>query len=310
MTRLELELDGVTVTARLLDEDAPRTCRALWDALPFEALVVHSRWAGARLHTRTHPKIDVGPISYPFIENPSAYQAPGDVVVWPLNNELMISYGPGKFEWMDQHYLVTHVATIEGNFSEFAGKIERLQWEGAKKLVIRRSARESSPGPVAATGTRFKIECEGRTWIGELFEERAPRICKAFLEALPLEGPITNTHGSGDMIHFWARVPNAPIDEKDARQRDERPIEYQGRRVGISYIAYYDLQELRGLNPGDIFIHSMTDIRIVHGQSFQESMPTKFARIVEGDVRDLHEIADRVQLEGAKMMRIVKATSH
>ena len=98
--------------------------------------------------------------------------------------------------------------------AEFAGKIERLQWEGAKKLVIRRSARESSPGPVAATGTRFKIECEGRTWIGELFEERAPRICKAFLEALPLEGPITNTHGSGDMIHFWARVPNAPIEER------------------------------------------------------------------------------------------------
>ena len=76
MTRLELELDGVTVTARLLNEDAPRTCGALWDALPFEALVVHSRWAGARLHTLTHPKIDVGPISYPFIENPSAYQAP------------------------------------------------------------------------------------------------------------------------------------------------------------------------------------------------------------------------------------------
>ena len=74
--------------------------------------------------------------------------------------------------------------------------------------------------------------------------------------------------------------------------------------MGISYIAYYDLQELRGLNPGDIFIHSMTDIRIVHGQSFQESMPTKFARIVEGDVSDLHKIADRVQLEGAKMMRM------
>ena len=307
MRMIELEIEGVTALARLLDDGAPRTCQALWDILPFESLVTHSRWSGSRLHTRTHPELDIGPVDYPFIENPSAYQAPGDVVIWPLDNELMVIYSPGKFQRMGQHWPVTHVASIEGDMAQFADKIERLQWDGARKLIIRRGAAIARPKPaVVKLSTRFQIECDGKTWVAELFKERVPHICKAFLDALPLAGPITNTHGSGDMIHFWARVPNAPLAEKDTRKRDERPIEYQGKQVGISYIAYFDPQEMRGLNPGDIFLHSMGDIRLVHGQSFQASLPVKFGRIVEGSIMELHEIADRIEMEGAKTMRMTK----
>lgn len=304
MKKIELILDGVAVNARLLEEEAPKTCAAILQVLPFETLVIHSRWAGGRLHSLTNPNLNLGEIKYPFIENPSFSQAPGDVLVWPLNNEIMVTYSPGKFQWMSQSYLLTHFASIESDMSKFSSKIERLQWEGAKKLKIRELKSDALPYITKVTGPRFKIECEGNIWIGELFNDELPDICSKFLKALPLEGPITNTHGSGDMIHFWASIMESYKPKEELSYRYEMPIEFQGKKVGISYIAYYEERGLRGVNPGDIFLHSMGDIRIVHGQSFQEGMPTKFARIVEGDIGELHNIADRVQLEGAKVLRM------
>ncbi len=306
MRYLDLELDGVTAKALLLEKKAPGTCQALWDVLPYESLVTHSRWSGSRLHTKKHPPLKLGKFKYPFIENPSAYQAPGDVCIWPLNNELTINYGPGEFKHMDQPWLMTHVATIEeGDIEQFASKIERLQWDGAKKLVIRRSARAPRPSKKdESKGHKIQIECEGDRWIAELYEDEASEICKALLASLPLEGPITNTHGSGDLIHFWARVRNAPKSEK--KEREARPIEFNGKQVGISYIAYFEKREMRGLQSGDLFLHSMGDIRLVHGQAFQGSMPSKFGRIVQGDIGKLHALAERVEMEGAKTMKITK----
>ena len=304
MKNIEIILDGVRVNARLLEKEAPNTCAAILQVLPLETLVVHSRWAGGRLHSLTNPNLNLGEINYPFIENPSFSQAPGDVAIWPLNNELMIVYSPGKFQWMSQSYLLTHFASIEGDMSKFSSKIERLQWEGTKKLEIRELKSDVIPYLSKVTGPRFEIECEGNIWIGELFQDEFPNICSKFLEVLPLEGPITNTHGSGDMIHFWASIMDSYKPKQEPMYRYEMPIEFQGKKVGISYIAYYEERGLRGVNPGDIFLHSMGDIRIVHGQSFQEGMPTKFARVVEGNIGELHNIANKVQLEGAKVLRM------
>jgi hypothetical protein len=216
----------------------------------------------------------------------------------------MIAYSPGKFKWMSQSYLLTHFASIESDMSTFSSKIERLQWEGAKKLEIREIKSDTIPYYSEVTGPRFKIECEGNIWVGQLFQDEIPDICSNFLKALPLEGPITNTHGSGDMIHFWASIMDSYKPKQESIHRYEKPIEFQDKKVGISYIAYYEERGLRGVNPGDIFLHSMGDIRIVHGQSFQEGMPTKFARIVEGNIEELHNIANKVQLEGAKILRM------
>src|SRR5581483_5953081 len=55
--RIELELEGVTTVARLLDDLAPKACQALLDALPFEDDVTHGRWSGGRLHTHRHPDL-------------------------------------------------------------------------------------------------------------------------------------------------------------------------------------------------------------------------------------------------------------
>jgi len=48
---VSLDLRGVSCTARLLDEQAPRTCAAVWDALPVSAPVFHGKYARNEIYT-------------------------------------------------------------------------------------------------------------------------------------------------------------------------------------------------------------------------------------------------------------------
>ncbi len=137
MRRIAIEFDGVVVTARLLDEAAPKTCQALWEILPFEDRVTHAKWSGQMFHTNTPMKVKLD-ADYPFgIENPSGFQAPGDVVYFHPIRELAVAYGEAQFCWMTGPLLVTRVAVIEDGLEAFAKKGDRLQWEGAKPFVVR-----------------------------------------------------------------------------------------------------------------------------------------------------------------------------
>ena len=316
MRKIELELEGVTVTARLLDKKAPKTCQAIWDILPFEDQVTHGRWSGGRLHTNDHPKLNIDASRYPMIENPCAFQAPGDVIVMPLINEITVSYAPGSFRWMGQQWIVTKVGVIEGDMSQFARKIERLQWEGAKKLVIRRGAEDEEPRPaVVGNGAKVVIECDGGRWVVELFDERAPKLCRAILDALPLEGPITNMHSSGEVFHYWADIPGIPDEAETKRER--WPVDYQGTQIGTSAVAFYDPRDMRGTNPGDILFSSLEGLRIVNGQPHTDQVQggagrvgfgwlQKVGRIIEGDLDELNALANRVEWEGAKTMKVTR----
>ena len=316
MRKIELELDGVTVEANLLDQWAPTTCQALWNILPLEDRVVHSRWSGGRLHTTNHPKLGLEERRLQITENPSNFQAPGDLIVVPFTNEITISYAAGAYRWMGQQLVVTRVAVIEGDMNQFARKIERLQWEGAKKLVIRRGAESEAPKTrVSGKGAKVLIECEGKKWVGELFNDKASKLCQAILKALPLEGPITNMHSSGEVFHLWAEIPTTPEDL--ATKLERAPVDYRGAKIGTTGIAYFDPRDLRGTNPGDIMFNTMEGLRIVSGQVEMDqslSRPDsnlgrfgssqKVGWIIEGDLEELRAIADRIQLEGAKIMKV------
>ncbi len=316
MRKIELELEGVVVKAQLLDKSAPKTCQALWDILPFEDMVTHAKWSGGRMHTNNHAKLKIDARKYPIVENPSMFQAPGDVVIMPLNKEISINYAPGNFCWLGQQWIVTHVATIEGDMSKFARKMERLQWEGAKKLIIRRGSLNEAPAPIpAGKGTIVKIECEGKEWIAELFTDKLPKLGSIIVKALPLKGTITNMHSSGEIFHLWASIP---VTLEDANTKLERePVDYKGSQIGDTGVAYYDPRDLRGTGPGDILLNTLEGLRIVHGQVQNDQSLSgrgsdkgrfgstqKVGRIIKGSIEELHELSKKVEWEGAKMMRV------
>ena len=73
--RIAITLDRVSVTANLLESKAPRTCEAVWRALPIEAEAMHCTMSGDCIwfaHERL-PKVTP--------ENQSPYVSQGDVVL-------------------------------------------------------------------------------------------------------------------------------------------------------------------------------------------------------------------------------------
>ncbi len=138
--RIEIELDGVVVTARLLEETAPRTCALMWAALPYEDRVTHAKWSGQMFHTNTPIDLPAGDGMPPFdIESPCAFQAPGDVVYYRPAKEFAVAYGDAQFCWQTGPLFVTPVARIEGDLAPFARKAEELVWNGARRFAIRRA---------------------------------------------------------------------------------------------------------------------------------------------------------------------------
>jgi hypothetical protein len=137
--RIEVELDGVVVTARLLDEVSPKTCDAMWDALPYEDRVTHGKWSGAMFHTNTPIDLGVWDGRYPHgIEGRCAFQAPGEVVYYAPAKEFAVAYGEAQFSWQTGPLFVTPVAVIEDDRAVFAQKGEGLLRQGAKRFAIRR----------------------------------------------------------------------------------------------------------------------------------------------------------------------------
>lgn len=73
--RITLTTRGVSCRARLLDDEAPRTAAAVWDALPLAAQVYHGKYARNEIYTLlpAFAPADPGP------ENTTVTPIPGDV---------------------------------------------------------------------------------------------------------------------------------------------------------------------------------------------------------------------------------------
>lgn len=86
---------GVRARARLLDEQAPHTCAAVWDALPQEGDAFHAKYARNEVYTLV-PRITAAP----HRENPTVTPIPGDVCLfdfepWEIGNPAY-GYDPGS----------------------------------------------------------------------------------------------------------------------------------------------------------------------------------------------------------------------
>lgn len=127
------------------------------------------------------------------------------------------------------------------------------------------------------------IEFEGLHLTAELWDTKAPKICQAIWDALPLEGQVTNTVWSGEMLRLWVTIPE--------------PSEHENLSV---------LQ-----NPGDIiFLPGWNGLRFVYGPAQMRGPrgPHPAPRVgrLAGDLKDFARIAKRVEWDGAKSMRLTR----
>lgn len=72
---ITLELRGVSCTAKLLDDEAPRTASAVWDALPISGQAFHGKYARNEVYNLVPAFASPDPGS----ENTTVTPIPGDV---------------------------------------------------------------------------------------------------------------------------------------------------------------------------------------------------------------------------------------
>lgn len=74
--RITLEKRDVACTARLLEGEAPRTCAAVWDALPLAGDAFHAKYARNEVYAMV-PRFTADPVGP---ENSTVTPIPGDVM--------------------------------------------------------------------------------------------------------------------------------------------------------------------------------------------------------------------------------------
>ena len=97
-----LETRAISCTARLLDEEAPRTAAAVWDALPLSGQVFHGKYARNEIYNL----VPAFARTEPGKENTTVTPIPGDLCYFSFGaNDLQTpshgyekSGGPGKLD--------------------------------------------------------------------------------------------------------------------------------------------------------------------------------------------------------------------
>jgi hypothetical protein len=85
MLRISLAKRGVSCVAELLEKDAPRTCDAVWAALPQSGDAQHAKYARNEVYTMV-PRFTDQEIG---LENPTVTPIPGDVVLFSFSGGML-----------------------------------------------------------------------------------------------------------------------------------------------------------------------------------------------------------------------------
>jgi hypothetical protein len=130
--KLEIKIDNSVFSAVMLEEQAPKTCKAVLNLLPLEGEIFHATWSGDMLFLKHH---EIPAKLEP--ENQTIYPSRGDIGLNSNLKEIQIIYGQAqlraRFGPAPDNIFARISEDMEG-LAEIGKKIHR---EGAKKIAIR-----------------------------------------------------------------------------------------------------------------------------------------------------------------------------
>lgn len=142
---IEFERGG-SVTATMLEDMAPETCRIIWDSLPVDAKVLHAMWAGEEIF------FDGFPISRDMpLENATNNVKPGSVMTgasfWVRDGQpcfkkgqttFAIFYGKGRpRKAVDETIDLNYFAQVD-DVEKMVEIGRRIRVQGSERITIRR----------------------------------------------------------------------------------------------------------------------------------------------------------------------------
>jgi hypothetical protein len=154
--------EGVQARAVLLEEQAPRTCAAVWSQLPILVSAGHGAYSGTIVGVRLDPAVIVSE------EHATTCVQTGDVMFTHYDADTRHGYPSALSEiyWAYDRYARPHVpgqwvpaianvfARIVGEPTDFYAVCRRVQTEGLKRVEIRRA--DDLATPVTAIDWRPK----------------------------------------------------------------------------------------------------------------------------------------------------------
>jgi len=135
VTKIKLLAGPFEFEGRLETENAPLTCKAFLERMPFESKAVHVRWSGEGVWMPLGD-YDFG-VGY---ENHTSYPAPGQIILYPgglSETEILLAYGGVHFASKVGQLSGNHFITLTSNL-EWLPELGKLAlWEGAQRITFK-----------------------------------------------------------------------------------------------------------------------------------------------------------------------------
>jgi hypothetical protein len=132
---LEIKAGEFEFTARLEEENAPRTIEALRRLLPLDGKLAQARWSGEAAWIPLGWELDVGLEP----ENATSYPGPGELLLYPgglSEVEILFPYGATHFASKMGQLAGNHFATIEDGSEQLQELGQTVMWRGALDVRI------------------------------------------------------------------------------------------------------------------------------------------------------------------------------
>ncbi len=134
MTTLRITVGSFAFTARMEEQDAPKTCAVFRRLLPFRNKLIQARWSGEAGWIPLGD-LDVG-IGY---ENHTSHPSPGEILLYPggiSETEILFPYGATMFASKLGQLAGNHFLTITEGREQLREVGRRVLWEGAHDIVF------------------------------------------------------------------------------------------------------------------------------------------------------------------------------
>ena len=134
MTTLRITAGPFTFAARMEEQEAPKTCAAFRDLLPYRQKLIHARWSGEACW------IPLGEFALGVgFENHTSHPAPGEVLWYPggfSETELLFPYGATMFASKLGQLAGNHFLTIVEGREQLRELGRMVLWQGAQDIVF------------------------------------------------------------------------------------------------------------------------------------------------------------------------------
>ncbi len=134
MTKLRITVGKWQFVARMEEENAPKTCEAFKQLLPFHSKLIHARWSGEANW------IPLGDFQLGVsFENATSYPAPGEILFYPggySETEILFPYGAARFASKLGQLAGNHFLTIEEGREHLRDLGHTTLWGGAQDIVF------------------------------------------------------------------------------------------------------------------------------------------------------------------------------